>query len=150
MDALVCAVGTPSKSATATSAATAAVTKANFGLAGDLPIAGDWDGDGKDSIAVYRPSTNQTFFSNDDVSVQSAGAITLNPAFDQVAFLGTTEDLPVAGDWNGDGIDSLGLFRSSQKAFFLSDDNIALRPTFVFGQAGDQPIAGDWDGKPNL
>lgn len=127
---------------------TASVTKVNFGLAGDRPIAGDWDGDGKDSVAVYRPSTGQTFFTNADVSVTSTGAITLNPGVDITAFLGIAEDLPVGGDWNGDGVDSLGLWRPSTAQFFLSDDNGTLRPTFIFGQLGDQPIVGDWDGRP--
>lgn len=124
------------------------VTRVNFGLAGDLPISGDWDGDGKDSVALFRPSTGQTFFTNADVSVKSVSPITLNPGVDQTAFLGVAEDLPMGGDWNGDGIDSLGLWRPSTAQFFLSDDNGTLRPTFIFGLSTDQPIMGDWDGKP--
>jgi Beta-propeller repeat len=125
------------------------ITRANFGVAGDLPIAGDWDGDGKDSIAVFRPSTGETFFTNDDVSVTTTLPVTQNPSIDFVAFIGLAGDLPIAGDWNGDGKDSLGVYRPSTTEFFLSDDNINLRPVFLFGQTGDQPLAGDWDGKPN-
>src|SRR5205823_398259 len=33
-----------------------------FGKRGDIPITGDWDGDGDDNIGVYRPSTKQFFF----------------------------------------------------------------------------------------
>jgi hypothetical protein len=126
-----------------------AVTRITFGAAGDLPISGDWDGDGKDSFAVYRPSTGQTFFTNVNLAVRTYGVGTPNAGVDITAFLGVAEDLPVGGDWDGDGIDSLGLWRPSTAQFFLTDDNANLRPTFIFGQTGDQPIVGDWDGKPN-
>lgn len=125
------------------------ITRATFGTAGDLPISGDWDGDGKDSIAVYRPSTGETFFTNDDMSTITGIANVVSPGIDIVAFLGIAEDLPIGGDWNGDGRDSLGLWRPSTGEFILSDDNVGLRTVFVFGQTGDQPITGDWDGKPN-
>lgn len=125
------------------------VTKANFGTAGDLPISGDWDGDGKDSIAVYRPGTGETFFTNDDMANASTLSVTINPGIDFIAFLGIAEDLPFAGDWNGDGKDSLGLWRPSTTEMILSDDNINLRAVFPFGQSTDQPIAGDWDALAN-
>src|SRR5690606_7006065 len=32
-----------------------------FGAPGDVPLAGDWDGDGVDTVGVYRPS-NQTVY----------------------------------------------------------------------------------------
>lgn len=127
---------------------TAFVTIAAFGTAGDLPISGDWDGNGKDSVAVYRPSTGETFFTNADLSFMARNPVVKTPGIDFIAFLGIAEDLPFAGDWNGDGKDSLGLFRPSTTEFILSDDNINLRSVFLFGQTGDQPIAGDWDGKP--
>lgn len=123
------------------------LTRANFGTAGDLPISGDWDGDGKDSVAVYRPSTGETFFTDDDLSTGQSAV--LNPAISFVAFLGIAEDLPFAGDWDGDGKDSLAFFRPSTTEMILTDDNVNLRAVFLFGQSTDQPIAGDWDGKPN-
>jgi hypothetical protein len=117
-----------------------------FGAAEDRPIAGDFDGDGFDTIAVFRPSTGETFFTSQVLVPSSQPQF---PVFDAVAFLGAAEDLPFAGDWNGDGKDGLGLRRPSTNEFFLSDDNINLRPTIIFGTAGSQPIAGDWDGIPN-
>ena len=55
---------------------------------------------------------------------------------------------PVAGDWDGDGSDSFGLYDPGSGNFRLRD---SLSPTpadliFRFGPPGMQPVAGDWDG----
>ncbi|WNV74789.1 SpoIID/LytB domain-containing protein [Geodermatophilus sp. DSM 44513] len=59
---------------------------------------------------------------------------------------GSPGDVPLSCDWDGDGVDTAGVFRGG--TFFL-----ASRPgtgqadrVFGFGQAGDQPVCGDWDG----
>ncbi len=63
-----------------------------------------------------------------------------------VAFGGDVSDLPVAGDWNGDGVDTIGVYRSSTGFFFLSDSNTspAVNYTVLFGNPGDTPFAGKW------
>jgi hypothetical protein len=64
-----------------------------------------------------------------------------------VAFGGDVSDLPVVGDWNGDGVDTIGVYRNSTGFFFLSDSNTAptVSYTVLFGNPGDQPFAGRWD-----
>lgn len=64
-----------------------------------------------------------------------------------VAFGGDASDLPIAGDWNGDGISTIGVYRSSSGQFFLSDSNTApnVRYAFTFGNPDDAPLAGRWD-----
>jgi lysyl endopeptidase len=61
---------------------------------------------------------------------------------------GAVNDLPVAGDWNADGIDSIGIYRGG--TFYLRNSNTAgfADMQFSMGNPGDQPIAGDWDGLP--
>lgn len=113
----------------------------NFGQAGDIPLAGDWNGDGIDTIGVFRVDTACTFFfSNDNTSV----------AFAAGGFCTAVGETPlsVVGDWNGDGLDTVGVYSPSQQTFFLSNNNdFGSAFSFDFGRSGDIPIAGDWDGK---
>jgi hypothetical protein len=63
-----------------------------------------------------------------------------------VAFGGDPSDLPVVGDWNNDGVDTIGVYRNSTGFFFLSDSNTApaVNHTVLFGNPGDTPFAGQW------
>ncbi len=72
----------------------------------------------------------------------------LADAVDHVFQYGEQVDTPIAGDWNGDGIDQIGVFRGGQ---WLLDDDADGRWTgktkpHDFGRPGDEPIVGDFDG----
>ena len=58
--------------------------------------------------------------------------------------------ITIIGDWNGDGVDTIGLYNPTTSMFFLSDSNVGgfADDVFVFGPAnsGMVPIVGDWDG----
>jgi len=58
-------------------------------------------------------------------------------------------DQPVTGDWDGDGDDTIGVYRGNN--FFLRNDNSNgfADSIFALGNLGDMPIAGNWDGVPN-
>jgi glucose/arabinose dehydrogenase len=110
-----------------------------FGLPTDLPITGDWNGDGVETPGVFRPTTGEFFLSN---STASPAVVSHYLVF------GIPGDQPLAGDWNGDGKDTVGVFRASTGQFFLRD---ALTGTvanyqMVFGGAGDIGLVGDWNG----
>jgi hypothetical protein len=68
-------------------------------------------------------------------------------AADLITYFGAASDLPVVGDWNNDGFDTIGLYRSSEGRYLLSDSNTApsISYDFTFGNPGDTPIAGHWD-----
>ena len=57
--------------------------------------------------------------------------------------------IPVTGDWNGDGVTTIGFFDPATAAFFLRDSNDAGPATTVvtFGAGGTGliPIVGDWN-----
>lgn len=111
---------------------------------GDLPLSGDWNGDGVDTTGVYRPS-NQTFYLRNS---NSTGGANYTFAFGSgVNGAGSPGDRPVVGDWNGDGIDTIGVYRPSNGAYYLRNSNSAGPPytVFGFGNTEDLPIAGDWN-----
>jgi hypothetical protein len=57
-------------------------------------------------------------------------------------------DQPVIGDWNNDGIDTIGVYRNGR--FLLRNSNTRgfAELDFALGNYGDMPIAGNWDGQP--
>ena len=113
------------------------------GAGNGAPIAGDWDGDGSDEVAVLQG--NSWFIDNIGASYTPALSL-LNPTRIQTRMRG----LPIAGDWDGDGDDNVGTYDKDD--FFLdTDDDFAASdltvsfPEFDFGGLKPQPVAHDWD-----
>jgi hypothetical protein len=116
------------------------VTPFVFGAPNLKPIAGDWDGDGDDTIGVYDTATGAFFLKN---SLAGGNADV------QFAFgAGGIGALPIAGDWDGDGTDTIGIYVPSSRTFFLKNQNTGGNADlqFVFGPANALPVAGDWNG----
>jgi hypothetical protein len=102
------------------------------GVGTDIPVPGDWNGDGIDDIGIYRPST-QTWY------------------LDGVApfVWGINQwDLPISGDWDGDGKDEVGLYRDTFAQWFLRTTPTTAFPgtTVNFGTPGWKAVVGDWNG----
>jgi hypothetical protein len=116
-----------------------------FGNPGDTPIAGDWDGDLRGTIGIHRAVGSQPGFS-DFVEVNVNATTNVG---DTIPF-GNGADTPLTGDWDGNGIDTPGVFlgvgtdgRWETKANNASGDSTSS--IFAFGLANDSPVAGDWD-----
>ncbi|MHB8861019.1 MAG: SdrD B-like domain-containing protein [Pirellulaceae bacterium] len=109
-----------------------------YGINQDLPVAGDWNGDGIRSIGVFRAGT---WF----LDIDGDGRHTHR---DTVIKFGTDGDLPVVGDFNADGIDELGVFRDGTWHLDVNGNQEldAHDEVFRLGQEGDIPVVGDWDG----
>jgi tripartite motif-containing protein 71 len=116
---------------------TATVTGA---VSTDIPIVGDWNGDGIDTPGLWRPSTS-TFYLWDKWR-----GLDMATAPYQFVF-GVNGDKPIVGDWDGDGRDGVGTFRPSNNTQYLKNKLIAGSPDYsvIFGLAGDAPLGGDWD-----
>ncbi len=107
-----------------------------FGSTGDRPVVGDWNGDGKTTIGVFRGGN---WYLRDD---NTAGANNI-PGFT----FGSATDVPVVGDWNGDGKTTIGVYRGGN--WYLRDYNTTGAnniPGFAYGGGTDIPVVGDWDG----
>ena len=94
-----------------------------WGQAGDIPVPGDYDGNGTTDIAVFR--SGQWY-------IQGHG-----PA----SSLGPAGDIPVPGDYDGNGTTDIAVFRSGQ--WYIQGHSPVLQ---IWGQAGDIPVPGDYDG----
>jgi Tol biopolymer transport system component len=115
----------------------------NFGAPGDLAVVGDWNGDGIDTPGVFRPSTGQFLFTNSDNVNNST------PHAFAISFRGDEGDKPVAGDWDGNGLDTFGVYRESAAcAFLLTNNNFSINiiATGFCAAPPVSPVMGDWNG----
>jgi hypothetical protein len=115
-----------------------------FGQNGDIPIVGDWDGNGIDGVGFFRTGNSSFNLSNG-----FQGTIDIKPFI-----FGSLGSKPLAGDWNGDGIATIGVFSPNTGVMALNNTNNAGNGVgdivFNFGPNGDIPLAGDWDSKASL
>jgi uncharacterized repeat protein (TIGR01451 family) len=109
-----------------------------LGQAGDIPIVGDFDGDGVLEMGIFRNG----FWA---IDMNHNGVWDVN---DKYVWLGQAGDIPVVGDFDGDGISEMGVFRNGFWAIDMNHDGIwEANDKYVYlGQAGDVPVVGDFNG----
>ncbi len=105
-----------------------------LGTTGDKPQVGDFDGDGKNDAAVFRPSSATW------IVLRSSNAVTAQTAF------GLSTDIPTPADFDGDGVTNIAVFRPSTGTWFTSTNPATNFGAVQFGAAGDLPVAADYDG----
>lgn len=108
----------------------------SWGVSGDRLVNGDFDGDNRDDIAVFRPS-NATFY-----ILNSQSSTVRIDNFGQ-----NGDDPTVVGDYNDDGIDDVAVYREGTPStwFFKTAQN-AFYIAANWGQTGDFVAPGDYDG----
>ena len=108
-----------------------------WGRSGDLPVVGDWDGDGTQTVGVVRPNadrnSNHLLLRNSDGSVLDF-------------WYGRHGDRVLVGDWDGDGTWTPAAVRAGVWSLRNSNSTGPAQATVAFGRDGDRYLAGDWDG----
>ncbi len=121
---------------------------------GWLPISGDWDGSGTDGLGIYNVTTGAFFLAN---SFPDQPATPLAAEYSFFMSVDGADFWPVAGDWDGDGSDGVGIVNKTTGAMFLVDDVVSggLSGAFLGSDYGLfmieamsdwLPIAGNWNG----
>jgi serine-aspartate repeat-containing protein C/D/E len=112
-----------------------------FGEQTDVPLAGDWNGDGVDQVAVFR----------DGYWMLDADGDGRWTDRDKRNKFGQTGDKPIIGDFDGDGIDEIGVVRGDLWIVDTDGDRRLTGNDLQVKVPGsnpdqDQPIVGDFDG----
>lgn len=108
-----------------------------------LPIAGDWNGDGNVSVGLMASETGE-FFLLDRLGGSGVTRFVLGGGTPMTA----GDRRPLAGDWDGDGDDTVGIFNARVGRVRLINENRAgMTETACVDPvlAGSlRPVAGSW------
>ncbi len=144
-----------------------------LGEKGDQPIVGDWDGDGKCDVGVFGrawendrellaheyglpDAENKMTGTYKHIPTAIAGYLykkmyrtgqIQRDVIDHVFEFGREGDIAVTGDWNGDGVYSVGVYNNGKWTLDYDGDGrfTSADKQFVFGEKGDIPVVGKWD-----
>ncbi len=110
------------------------IAKFQWGLSGDIPVGGDYDGDTLTDYTVFRPSDGIWYLK------QSSDNQTRGFRW------GKAGDKPVPADYDYDGITDFAVYRPSNGVWYVhrSSDNGTIATQF--GLSNDIPLTGDFDG----
>lgn len=123
-----------------------------WGWDGDIPVPADYDGDGRDSIAVWHPSDATWYIMKSNGSCPHG---TKNVGWGCTKQWGFSSDLPVPADYDGDGTDDIAIWRPNEGKWYVAALpsgcprgmlDLGWGCTASWGVDGDVPVPGDYDG----
>ena len=98
----------------------------------DVPVQGDFDGDGKTDFSIFRPSTGYWWLT------KSSDGSTSSTSF------GQSGDIPAAADFDGDGKADMSLWRPSTQVWYVIPSGTGTTTSFSYGSGGDVPVPVDY------
>ena len=113
-----------------------------FGNPGDIPLAGDFNGDECDTVSIYRPSEGRVFITN-ELGKDEGGL----GAAEYACYFGNPGDKPFVGDFNGNGVETIGLHRETTGLVYFRNSHTQgiADSQFIYGDPGDRIVAHDWN-----
>lgn len=111
----------------------------NFGAGAlDVPVGGDFNGDGKFDLAVYRPSTTQWYVRMSTPTGYTSSVLQVT------SFAGQVGDIPIPGVFTNSGSTSIAVYRPTTGQWFVNGV-----PGFGYlnvpPKAGDVPVPSNYD-----
>ena len=117
-----------------------------FGDPRGFPVVGDFNGDGRDDVAVHRNGLWQLRTETGGIGSGGTVATPVPFTFGTGSWPAT---VPVAGDWDANGVDGIGTFTYATGLWQLRQTPQALGldlPSFTYTVgASAYPVVGDWN-----
>lgn len=143
----------------------------DWGTGSDFaPLVGDFNGDGKTDICVYRPQYGRWYVALNNYGTQNSFTQSNGP-YSESSWLtdwGTgSEYTPLVGDFNGDGKSDIALYQAQYGRWFVAFNNYGTQNSFTQANgtytvqswytdwgtgSGNVPLIGDFnnDGKSDI
>lgn len=111
---------------------------------GDIPVVGDFDGDGVADVAYRNPNARRWYIypsskvNNGELASQHIQSIRFGLDVD---------DIPVTGDYDGDGVTDLAVWRPSAGVWIIRNSQTrAITEEWFKGRGNALPLSADFDG----